>query len=87
MDHAHVTRRDFGRRVLTCGAATVATGAWASSGRAATAKFPPGRYVDVHTHLGTVWNTGPELTADALLRWMDAADIAQAVVLPLVSPE
>src|SRR5262249_4005692 len=30
---------------------------------------------------------GKELTAIELLRWMDAADIAQAVVLPLVSPE
>ncbi|HVU87195.1 MAG TPA: amidohydrolase family protein, partial [Pirellulales bacterium] len=49
--------------------------------------LPAGRYVDVHTHLGTVWNTGTELTAEALLRWMDTADIAQAVVLPLVSPE
>ena len=28
-----------------------------------------------------------ELTAEELLRWMDADDIAQAVVLPLVSPE
>lgn len=50
-------------------------------------EFPSGKYFDVHTHLGTVWNTGRELSAEALLRWMDAADIAQAVVLPLVSPE
>lgn len=51
------------------------------------AKFPPGRYVDVHTHLGQTWNSTAPLTAEELLRWMDAADIAQAVVLPLVSPE
>ncbi len=49
--------------------------------------FPPGRYVDMHTHLGQTWNNGSALTAEALLRWMDANDIAQAVVLPLVSPE
>src|SRR4029077_2718916 len=49
--------------------------------------FPLGRYVDVHTHLGQTWNTKEELTADKLLGWMDANDIAQAIVLPLVSPE
>ena len=54
---------------------------------AAHAKTAAGRYVDIHTHLGTVWNTGQELTAEELLRWMDASDIAQAVVLPLISPE
>jgi hypothetical protein len=45
------------------------------------------RYVDVHTHLGQTWNTKEPLTAEALLRWMDAHDVAQAAVLPLVSPE
>jgi len=48
---------------------------------------PPGDYVDVHTHLGQTWNRNEALTAEALLRWMDAHKIAQAVVLPLVSPE
>ncbi|WP_425615993.1 amidohydrolase family protein [Anatilimnocola sp. NA78] len=50
-------------------------------------KFPPGDYVDMHTHLGQTWNTTQPLTAEELLRWMDAHKIAQAVVLPLVSPE
>jgi hypothetical protein len=50
-------------------------------------KYPPGRYVDVHTHLGQTWNSTAPLTAEALLRWMDSADIAQAVVLPLINPE
>jgi len=50
-------------------------------------EFPPGDYVDVHTHLGQTWNTTEPLTAEVLLRWMDAHRIAQAVVLPLVSPE
>src|SRR4029450_8524552 len=39
------------------------------------------------THLGQTWNTTEPLTAEELLRWMDAHRIAQAVVLPLVSPE
>ena len=50
-------------------------------------KFPDGRFVDMHTHLGQTWNTTQPLTAEVLLRWMDAHAIAQAVVLPLVSPE
>jgi predicted TIM-barrel fold metal-dependent hydrolase len=45
------------------------------------------KYIDVHTHIGQVWNTTTELTAKGLLDWMDANDIAQAVVLPVVSPE
>jgi len=83
------SRRGFLRRVVATGAAAAlssqATTLWAA--QRAAGDSPPGRYVDVHTHLGTVWNTGQELTAEELLRWMDAADIAQAVVLPLVSPE
>ncbi|QDU25202.1 Amidohydrolase [Anatilimnocola aggregata] len=50
-------------------------------------KFPTGDYVDMHTHLGQTWNTTQPLSAEELLRWMDAHKIAQAVVLPLVSPE
>lgn len=55
----------------------------AASGRS----YPPGRFVDMHTHLGQTWNTTQPLSAEELLRWMDAHSIAQAVVLPLVSPE
>ena len=47
----------------------------------------PAAYIDVHTHIGQVWNTTRELTAKGLLDWMDANDVAQAVVLPVVSPE
>jgi predicted TIM-barrel fold metal-dependent hydrolase len=54
---------------------------------ASAREFPAGDYVDVHTHLGQTWNTTEPLTAEELLRWMDAHKIAQAVVLPLVSPE
>lgn len=53
----------------------------------AQTKVPSGRYVDMHTHLGQTWNTTQPLTAEELLRWMDAHRIAQAIVLPLVSPE
>src|ERR1044072_473935 len=55
--------------------------------QARAAEQPRGRYVDVHTHLGQTWNHTEVLTAAELLRWMDANDVAQAVVLPLVSPE
>ncbi len=54
----------------------------------ASNSLPPGRYVDVHTHIGTIpAEKSDPLTASDLLRWMDANDIALAWVLPLVSPE
>ena len=76
------TRRAFNR--ILCGT----TALLATSGpKHACAAKPAGRYIDVHTHLGQTWNTDEPLTAEFLLRWMDAHDIATAVVLPLVSPE
>jgi predicted TIM-barrel fold metal-dependent hydrolase len=77
-----ITRRGFHRHVVAA-AAVAASSAYAR----AAAEFPPGDYVDMHTHLGQTWNTTEPLTAEVLLRWMDAHKIAQAVVLPLVSPE
>ncbi len=44
------------------------------------------KYIDVHTHLGAFY-PGRELTADALVRFMDEHDVEKAVVLPLISPE
>lgn len=81
------------RREFTCRLANVSAGAATcsllskSGAMAQAATFPPGRYVDVHTHVGQTWNKNSALTAEELLRWMDANDIAQAVVLPLISPE
>ena len=46
-----------------------------------------GRFFDIHTHIGRTWNFTAEVTADGLLRWMDQHDVAQAAVLPLISPE
>lgn len=48
---------------------------------------PPYSYIDMHAHLGQVWNTKEPLSTRVLLHWMDAHRVAQAVVLPLVSPE
>lgn len=76
------------RRTFVRGAAAgVAAAALAPQAPNAAAAVPPGKYVDVHTHLGQTWNHTRELTAKALLEWMDAHEVAQAVVLPLVSPE
>jgi uncharacterized protein len=75
-----ISRRRFHRSCLATAAALAAT-------RPAFAAFPPGDYVDMHTHLGQTWNTTEPLTAEELLRWMDAHRIAQAIVLPLMSPE
>ncbi|MFN0054487.1 MAG: amidohydrolase family protein [Planctomycetales bacterium] len=86
----NVTRRRF----CQVAAATVAGSLYNASGTVAeqTAlpqqrEYPVGRYVDMHTHLGQTWNTTEPLSAEKLLGWMDANDIAQAIVLPLVSPE
>jgi hypothetical protein len=53
----------------------------------AASEPPAGRYFDIHTHVGRTWNDKDPLSAEALLRWMDASQIAQAAVLPLISPE
>lgn len=83
-----INRRQFCGRLAALTAATAASSLVASNKvAAADDKFPPGRYVDVHTHLGQTWNKNSPLTAEELLRWMDANDIAQAVVLPLINPE
>lgn len=80
MSPTNLTRRAFHRAALT----TAIGLGYTSRPRADELK---GRYFDIHTHIGTVWDTGAELTATELLRWMDANDVAQAAVLPLVSPE
>ncbi len=79
-----LTRRDF-HRSLVAGGAAVSLAAGAA--HAAAADAPAGRYIDMHTHLGQTWNGDEPLTAEVLLRWMDAHHIARAVVLPLISPE
>lgn len=44
-------------------------------------------FVDVHTHITQEWWDRPELTAGALVQWMDENQVARAVVLPLENPE
>jgi len=79
-----ITRRSFTRNF----AAAAIAGFAAPYVRAGEAdKYPKGKFVDMHTHLGQTWNTTKDLTADDLLKWMDEHEVAQAVVLPLVSPE
>ncbi|MCU0877075.1 MAG: amidohydrolase [Pirellulaceae bacterium] len=80
-----ISRRSWGQAAIAA-AGIAATGGLRSIATAQDA-FPAGDYVDMHTHLGQTWNTTEPLSAEELLRWMDAHRIAQAVVLPLVSPE
>src|SRR6187551_707920 len=87
-----ISRRQFcGVVVAAAGALIPGVSALAEAGSTSAkdnaTEFPPGDYVDMHTHLGQTWNTTQSLSAEELLRWMDAHRIAQAVVLPLVSPE
>lgn len=79
------SRRRFLRRSMA-----LAAGAGAVRGLARASSAQEGRggpYIDVHTHLGRTWNGDEPMTPAALLRWMDAHEVAKAVVLPLVSPE
>jgi hypothetical protein len=77
------------RRGWLASACALAAGGMLSRNVVTADEAPPtsGRFFDIHTHLGTVWNTTTLLTAEALLRWMDAHQVAKAAVLPLVSPE
>jgi len=73
------------RRTLLRGAAGAAS-LFAIRDRAMN-RLPARRYFDIHTHLGQQWGTLGALRAQELLEWMDEHEIAQAVVLPLISPE
>jgi predicted TIM-barrel fold metal-dependent hydrolase len=78
-----ISRRTFSSWLGAAGVSAVAF----RGEKSAAKDFPPGRYFDMHTHLGQTWNSTQPLSAEELLRWMDSVGIAQAVVLPLVSPE
>jgi predicted TIM-barrel fold metal-dependent hydrolase len=79
-----LTRRQFHRRAAAAAAATFASPLVAEE---PAKHYPPGTFFDFHTHIGRSTNYVEPLTAEALLRWMDAHDVAQAAVLPLASPE
>jgi predicted TIM-barrel fold metal-dependent hydrolase len=89
MNEPPISRRQFHAHFAAGAAALVACRQWPAASRASEPQkeFPPGKYVDVHTHLGQTWNSTAPLSAEALLRWMDAHEVAQAVVLPLINPE
>ncbi len=76
-----LTRRSFQQSMLAFAAGTI------SSHTASAEVTADAGYIDMHTHLGQTWNSTVTLTAEVLLRWMDAHRIARAVVLPLISPE
>jgi len=76
-------RRDFVTLAGSAGIGCLASNSARSAGPSAP------KYFDVHLHLTQGWYGKEQsaLTATSLLRWMDAHGIAQAAVLPLVSPE
>ncbi len=76
-----LSRRSF----LSATAASVA--ACSSVGRRSTAAEPRSiKYIDIHTHLGAFYHERT-LTAERLVRFMDAHGVERACVLPLISPE
>jgi predicted TIM-barrel fold metal-dependent hydrolase len=96
---AAVTRRSLLRGALGGAAATALTLSVVEASAAGSMEAPVAddnlavttstdyRYIDLHTHLGQTWDSSEVLTAEALVRWMDTHAIAQAIVLPLTSPE
>jgi len=83
-----LSRRAFCSRVVAAGAAGLPFGAWrASAAQPAANARGKANFIDVHVHLGQPWTDRGVLTVEMLLRWMDAHEVAQACVLPLISPE
>lgn len=79
-----MNRRDFSTTALSAGLALLAPRLFAGEEKP---RPKAGRYIDVHTHIGTTWNGDEELTPEMLLKWMDEHDIEKSVLLPLTSPE
>jgi len=87
-----ISRRGFHRRAVAAAAGATAVGGSLFHRAAAAAdeskpEYPAGKYVDMHVHLGQPWSPRGALPAAKMLEWMDEHDVAQAVVLPLISPE
>lgn len=86
-----VSRRGFHRHMLSIAAGGLAAGHVGLHSAVAGDRGPAaginGKYVDVHVHVTQPWSSRPVLTPQLLLRWMDEHQVAQAVVLPLISPE
>ena len=76
--------RTLSRRAFCAASASAALVACNAAG---AQESPTVKFTDVHTHLGQIWNTTRELTAEGLLKWMDEHGVERAVVLPAVSPE
>ena len=89
-DSVHLlSRREFGRGLIGAAAAVGAARVIGQTGpvMAAASSFPSGKYVDVHVHLTQSFGRRAGLTRDQLLAWMNQRQVAQVVVLPLISPE
>jgi len=82
-----LTRRQFARTAAAGIGLSAARSILSGLFAAETAPKRASKYIDMHTHVGTVWNGHKELTPAGLVRWMDEHDIEKSVVLPLTSPE
>lgn len=82
-----ISRRRFGRGLLGIAAGAMATGRAMASEAVTGAPTIATGYVDIHVHLTQAWASRPMLSVGGLLSWMDQHRVAQAVVLPLISPE
>ena len=81
-------RRRFLKQSALAGAGVVASIASHTNVQAQSSKgkTTPVKTIDIHTHISS-YMLGGGLSTEKLLEWMDAHEIEQAVVLPLISPE
>lgn len=87
MNASSFSRRAFHSKTLAAAGSLLAYSPVVGSGQDESPDERQPSYIDMHTHLGHVWNTKEPVTTATLLHWMDASRIDRAVVLPLVSPE
>jgi len=80
-----MSRRQFHRYAGSAAGALGIGGLAGPSARGAAQRGGP--YIDIHTHLGRVWNRLEPMTPARMLKWMDRNNVEQAVNLPLASPE
>ena len=86
-----ISRRRFMSRIGIGAACALtfprAAAAGAQARGASENLFTKGTFFDIHGHLAQGWVSRAPLSVASLLKWMDARGIAQAAVLPLISPE
>jgi len=80
-----ISRREFNKRMAGLGVGLASAGLFPSFAKSLPGSYPPGKYLDVHHHLGKEVSADPAgFTFDPLLKWMDQFDVSQTVILSAI---